>query len=169
MFRIIAKWYAKRQYIWRQEVDAATNELNAGLSSKLSTEKRALIDQLYKEADDIDKRIEEFSKMETIGFWQCENGHEEHLSTAFAGVELEISRTCSTCEQPMKHTRRDLMTGQEQYESDKERKAAEDVADNKRAQAKAEEENADGSDKTAKYFRDLAKNNRHLADKIRKL
>ena len=194
MFRIIAKWFAKRQYIWRQEIEAATNELNASLSSNLSVEKRDLIGRLNSEADDIDKRIEMFSNMEMLGFWQCESGHEFHIACNCSGNEgvavihahdclLEgittengipalnehKSISCPQCAKPAEFIRRDRMTGQEQYESDKERKDAEQVAANKRAQAKAEEENAEGSEKTAKYFRSLAQNNRILADKIRNL
>lgn len=61
------------------------------------------------------------------------------------------------------------MTGQEKYESDKDRGEAEKVAQSQREQAKAEGENAANSEKTAKYFRDLATNNRTIADKIRRL
>jgi hypothetical protein len=43
---------------------------------------------------------------------------------------------------PAKFIKRDQMTGQEKYDSDKERKEAEDIAKSKREQAKAEEENA---------------------------
>ena len=61
------------------------------------------------------------------------------------------------------------MSGQEKYESDKERKEAQTIAENKRATAKAEEENAVGSEKAAQYFKGQAANNRQVADKIRAL
>jgi hypothetical protein len=43
MIRVFARWWAKMRYIWKQEVEAATAELHAGLSLKLATEKRARI------------------------------------------------------------------------------------------------------------------------------
>ena len=63
--------------------------------------------------------------------------------------------------------KRDEMSGQEKYESDKDRKDAEGIAKSKREQAKAEQENVEGSKKSAVYFQGLAKNGRALADKIR--
>jgi hypothetical protein len=61
------------------------------------------------------------------------------------------------------------MTGQEKYESDKERAEAEKMAKSKRDQAKTEEENLTNSEKTAKYFQGLADNNRKVAEKIKAL
>lgn len=169
MIRTLAKWAAKRYYLFNQEYQAAIADLHAGLSLKLAAEKRALIETLNREADAIEANIKAVDEKLTAGYWECENGHEEPESTAFAGVELEISRSCSTCKEPMKIVRRDLMTGQEKYESDKERKEAEQIAASKRAQAKAEEENVAGSEQTAKYFTDQAKNNRTIAKKVKAL
>jgi hypothetical protein len=171
MLRIFARYWAKKKYIFSQEVAAATNDLNAGLSLRLSTEKRALIEKLNKEADEMDARIKEVSEMEEKGYWLCENGHENNESvqtTAFSGIEI-IPPLCKDCQKPAKFIKRDLMTGQEKYESDKERKEAEDIAKQKREQAKAEEENAVNGEKTAKYFNGLAANNRTIAERIRQL
>jgi len=76
MIRVLAKWWAKKQYIWKQEVEAATADLHAGLSFKLATEKRAQIEQLNKEADVIDVNIKAVDDKLAKGYWECENGHE---------------------------------------------------------------------------------------------
>ena len=76
MFRFIAKVAAKIAYRWRQEKEAETNLLHAGLASGLDQEKRELIARVTKEADDMDARIKEAADMEEKGFWECENGHE---------------------------------------------------------------------------------------------
>jgi hypothetical protein len=169
MIRALAKWAAKKYYVFNQEFQASTADLHAGLSLRLAGEKRELIEKLNKEADDIEANIKAVDEKLATGYWECENGHEEPQSTAFAEIELEIARQCSTCHKPMKMVRRDLMTGQEKYESDREKAEAQKIATNKRAQAKAEEENAAGSEQTAKYFQDQAKNNRTIAERIRSL
>jgi hypothetical protein len=72
------------------------------------------------------------------------------------------------------------MTGQEKYESDKERKEAEKISADKRAAAKTEsasrraaakeeEDKAEGGEQTAKVFRANAENARTVANKIRAL
>ena len=69
----------------------------------------------------------------------------------------------------MKLIKRDQMTGQEKYESDRERKDAEDLAKAKRDQAKAEEDNAAQSEKAAKYFQGSPRITGHVAEKVRRL
>jgi hypothetical protein len=80
MIRVFAQWWAKKQYIFKQEVEAATAELYAGLSLKVATEKRAQIEQLNKEADDIDATIKSVDDKLTTGDWECENGHETEIA-----------------------------------------------------------------------------------------
>jgi len=170
MFRFIAKRWARAAYVFRQEVEAATNDLNAGLSLRLATEKRALIEMLNKEAVDLDARIKEVSEMEEKGYWACENGHETPWNEIDGdGSEPMACPHDATCRLPAKLIKRDQMTGQEKYESDKERAQAESVLKQKREQAKAEEENAANGEKTAKYFRGLAENSRTIAERIRNL
>src|ERR1039458_923880 len=168
MLRIFARWWARKKYVLSQEVEAATNDLNAGLSLRLSTEKRALIEKLNKEADEMDARIKQVSEMEEKGFWLCGKCGAENID-APAVPQAEGSVIHCDCGEPMKLIKRDQMTGQEKYESDKERKEAEDIAKSKREQAKAEEENAVNGEKTAKYFKGLAENNRTIANRIRQL
>lgn len=169
MFRFIAKLAAKIAYRWKQEREAETNLLNAGLASQLAQEKRDLIARITKEADDMDARIKEVAEMEMKGFWVCENGHEEPMSTASDGIKLDISLPCSTCKQPMQFIKRDQMSGKEIYESDKDRGEAEKIAQSKRDQAKQLENEVSEGEKAAKYFRELAKNNRTVAEKVRRL
>jgi hypothetical protein len=58
MIRIIARFWAKRRYIFRQEMEAALNDLNAAVSFDRAKDKRDLVAQLNKEAEDIEKNIE---------------------------------------------------------------------------------------------------------------
>jgi hypothetical protein len=169
MVRFIAKIIAKWKYVYEQEVQAATAEINASLAGKTAFEKKKLVEQLTKEADDISKRITDMAAMEEKGFWTCENGHEQADAPAFfEGREVTLPK-CDICGKPLTLIKRELMSGQQQYESDKERKEAEKVAADKLQQATAEQENVEGSEKTTQYFRSQAAMNRALADKIRNL
>jgi hypothetical protein len=174
MLRIFARWWAKRKYILSQELEAATQDLNANLALKLAGEKRALIEKLNKDADEIDANIKSIDEKLDRGFWECENGHEMDtqpktgiLAEKFNGIDV-TGPTCA-CGAPAKYIKRDQMTGQEKYESDKERKEAEKIAADKRAQAASEETNLTESERTAKYFRGLAANARTIAERIRDL
>lgn len=153
-------------------------------SLRLAAEKRSLIEKLNKEADDIEANIKAVDDKLTIGCWECENGHEiatscgcaspggpafVHIADCvFNGFNAEACPGPG-CNKPMKLFSLATMTGHEKYESDKERKEAQTIAENKRATAKAEAKNAEGSEKTAKYFQDQARNNRAIAEKIRSL
>jgi len=68
MLRFIATWWAKRVYIFKLEIEAATNDINAKLSANLAQEKREVVDQLNKEADAIEENIKKYSEMEANGF-----------------------------------------------------------------------------------------------------
>lgn len=171
MIRVLARWAAKRYYVLNQEFQAATADLHAGLSLKLAGEKRAHIEQLNKEADAIDANIKAVDEKLAKGYWECENGHEKDdalLSTSTA-INPGASRFCLQCRATAKLVSLATMTGQEKYESDKERTEAQTISATKRAQAKAEEENVKGSEQTAKFFKDQAANNRSISQKIRTL
>jgi hypothetical protein len=161
----MARWFAKKRYLWTQECEAATADLHAGLSLKLAAEKRVRILQLNKEADDIDANIKAVDEKLAKGYWECVKGHEIQ-STRFVPGEDNI---CPDCNTRARYISSSTMTGQEKYESDKERTEAQTMGENKRAQAKAEEENVKGSEQTAKYFQDQAKNSRSISQKIRTL
>lgn len=168
MLRFLARPVAKLKYRWRQEAEAATNELQAKLAESLADERTALVAQLTKEADDMDARIKEVEEMENKGYWLCENGH-ENADVYRMPREGVSDVACIECKAPVKFIKRDQMTGQEKYESDKERGEAQDIVKQKRQQAAAEKENVENSKNTAKYFRSLAVHNRGVADKLRKL
>lgn len=165
MLSFIARHWARTRYAFNQLTEAATNDLNAGLALRTADEKRKLAGQLTEQADQMDARIKEVAEMEEKGFYSCENGHEGSIGD-LKGSDQWV---CSVCYAPAKYIKRDQMIEQEKYESDRERKDAEDLAKAKRDQAKAEEEGAGESEKAAKYFKGLAQSNRSLADKIRKL
>jgi hypothetical protein len=57
MIRLIARFIAKKQYVFKLEHESATNEINAQLAQNRAQEKRLFIEQLNREADDIDKNI----------------------------------------------------------------------------------------------------------------
>jgi L-lactate utilization protein LutB len=170
MIRALSKWAAKQYYIAGQEFQAGIADLHAGLSLRLAGEKRVLIEKLNKEADDIEANIKKVDEQLAAGYWECENGH-EHPDNTKDSILPTSGVLCGECDYkvPMKLVRTDLMTGQEKYESDKERKDAEDMAAAKRATVKAEEENAAGSEKAAKYFQDQVKSFRTIAEKLRSL
>jgi hypothetical protein len=170
MFSYFAMVWAGISYRWELLVGAGKADVSAALSVNLATEKRNLVDQLNKQADDIEKRIAEVAAMEENGFWECENGHEKpSIHGDFGGKDVAVDSPCPACGMPTKFISRDAMTGQEKYESDKERGEAEKIVADKRTQAKAEADNAENSEKTAKYFRDQAANGRQVAEKIRNI
>ena len=107
--------------------------------------------------------------MEEKGYWLCEDGHEAYAGVKPDGTPGDPFTSCPTCGKSVKLISRATMSGQEKYESDNERGEAEKIIENKREQAKAEEENAAGSEKTAKYFLKQAANGRAVAQKIKKL
>jgi hypothetical protein len=76
LLRILANWAAKKYYVFNQEFQAKTADLHAGLSLKLAAEKRALVEKLSKEADDIEASIKAVDEKLAAGYWECENGHE---------------------------------------------------------------------------------------------
>ena len=57
MFQFIAKFYAKRRYLWKESVEAELNELGARISAQNADDKRAVVVQLTADAEAIDKSI----------------------------------------------------------------------------------------------------------------
>lgn len=173
MIRFFAQWWAKRQYIWREEITARLNDLNADVSAQRAEDRRELITQLNKEAEVIEKHIEEMAAKEEKGFWRCENGHESDGPSPVPSTE---TRQCQVCKNQsrkvvhMKFVKRSLMSGQEKYESDQERKDAEKIAQNKREYAAQRlPEEIKGQEETEKHFRRQAASSRELADRLRRI
>ena len=75
MIRPFAKWRAKRQYVWKLELEAATQDINAQLATNRAKEKRAFIEQLNREADDIDANI---AKEEATNEYKALTGQEKY-------------------------------------------------------------------------------------------
>ena len=57
ILRALAKWWAKGSYRWKLEVEGHKNESNAKLAVKNAQAKRELLDQLNREAVDIEANI----------------------------------------------------------------------------------------------------------------
>jgi hypothetical protein len=167
MIRTLARWWARRKYVWKIEIEAVTQDLQADLSAQRAKEKRDLATQLRKEADDMEIRVKQMAEMEEKGFWLCDDGHEK--PDAFIPETEGEGRTCLDCHKPTKLIKRDQMTGQEQYESDKGRKEVETMIAEKRKLAEQHDTDAKGGDDTAKHFRGQAASSREVADRLRKL
>lgn len=168
MIRFFARRWAKRRYIWNTEIEAATHDLNASLSALRAKEKRAYVAQLRAEADAIDENIKSMDANLEKGFWECENGHESPAQFE-AGAKVDpLTQTCE-CGKPAKFIKLDQMSGQEKYESDKQRGEAEKIAESKRQQATEEEKNAEGGEQAAKHFTRQAAASRATAERIRNL
>jgi len=154
--------------MWNKESDAGTNTWSARVAKRNAKISRDLIVKITAEADELDARIKHVADMEEKGFWLCENGHERTdvpLVPQDEGHEIH----CGFCEKQMKLVKRSEMTGQEKYESDKDRKDAEKLLPARREEIANKETAAAEQDATAKYFSTQAESSRTLADAIRKL
>ena len=76
MRKFIGRRWAKAAYVFRREVEAETNLLNAGRALRTAAEKRTLARQLTERADQMDARIKEVYEMEEKGYYVCDEGHE---------------------------------------------------------------------------------------------
>lgn len=168
MLRFFTRWKAKRDYINAHEVNAVHADLQAGLALVRARDRRASAKALNDQADAIDKRDQEFEEMEENGYWLCENGHENQINEKEEQRYYGQGIHCN-CGAPTKFIKRSEMSGQEKYESDKERKETQKMADSYRAQAQEEIKEAEGSEMTAKNFRGQAASFRLTADKLRRL
>jgi hypothetical protein len=183
MIRILARWWAKRKYVWKEELDAALKDLNASAAQAQAGKRRKEVERLTAEADGIEASIKEVGEKMAKGFWLCEDGHERADQCSCArtgdvaivhsgGCQLNPKNGfvyCTTDGKPMKLVRTDLMTGQEKYESEKERKEAEKMADANRQAVKQHEEAIKGSEDTATVFRKQAQQAREFAELLTKL
>lgn len=170
MIRFIAKIVGKWSYIFKQEREAAMSELSARVADKNAALSRDIIAQLEKDADEMEARIAKVAEMEEKGFWQCENGHEEDGSRGNTAVDStgQVS-LCHTCDAPKKFIKRSEMTGQEKYESDKDRKDAEKLIAAKREEIEQRKGELENQVNTASVLRRQAQGNRMLADKLREV
>jgi hypothetical protein len=68
MLRFFARIAATMQYVFRQEMEAETNLLHAGLASRLAIEKRDTAARFTKVGDSMDAGIKEVEDREDKGF-----------------------------------------------------------------------------------------------------
>jgi hypothetical protein len=169
MLRFIAKRWTKVTYSFREEQDAAMKDLNASASEYHANEKRRAMQSHIAQADAIDASIKRVDELQEKGFWLCDNGHEEENSGHTAVDTTGQVALCHTCNAPKKFIKRSEMTGQQKYESEKERKEAVQMADANRAKAKELEEQIKGHEDTAAMFRKQAQQSREFAELLRKL
>ena len=167
MLKYLARWYARRAYIWKLEVEGKNHELHSKLAGFHAQQKREQSEKLNKDADAIQANIKQVAERLEGGYWECENGHER--ATTFLPEEMGGSPACLTCKAPTKFLKRSNMSAQEQYEADKGRKEAEKMAENYRAQAAACEKDVSDNEKAAQHFRRESARSRAVADEIRKL
>jgi hypothetical protein len=167
MLRAFAQWWAKRKYVLNKELEAGMHLWSARVAEQNAQMSRDLIAKLKVEADAFEARIKDVADMEEQGFWLCENGHEK--GGALSPDADGVARKCIECSAPAKFIKRSEMTGQEKYESDKDRKDAEKLLEGKREEIANTETKAGEQEATAKYLRQQAESSRRLADSIRKL
>src|ERR1017187_1680987 len=96
MIRTLARWWARRKYVWKIEIEAVTQDLQADLSAQRAKEKRDMTAQLRKEADDMETRVKQMAEMEEKGFWLCDDGHETPKCTLGLCDEYEAMQ-CDEC------------------------------------------------------------------------
>jgi hypothetical protein len=181
---IFAKWFAKRRYIWQEQLKAETLSINARSSERTVEKLKAFIQQLQAKADAADAQalsleqgIKEVDEKMAAGFWQCENGHEWKPTTAFAGIEIQLPpKECYECHEPVKLIKVATMSGQEKYENEKERREVEKMAEGARQEAAAirkeierQQADIDNHLAIAKSFNDQAKRTRDFAELLREL
>ena len=171
MLRAFATWYARWKYRVNKEVEAGMHEWSARVAEQNAKASRDLIVKLKVEADAYEARIKSVAEMEEKGFWQCADGHEIQFTKDDLPVEQEPGDTkyCPDCGAPTLLIKRSEMTGQELYESDKDRRDAEKLLAGRREEIATKETEAGQQDATAKYFRQQAESGRRLADSLRKL
>ena len=167
MIRILAQWWARRKYRWATELEAGVADLQAALSAQRAQQKWDLAAQLRKEAEGMETRVSQIAEMEEKGFFLCEYGHERD-GAYYPGTDV-VGAKCIDCGAPAKYIKRSEMTGQEKYESDKQRKDVETMIAEKRKLADQYATDAKGGDDTAKHFTRQAASSREVADRLRKL
>jgi hypothetical protein len=165
MMNFLVHIWAKWSYVFRKEGEAHMHELSARVADAKAQETRDEITQLTKDADEMDARIKQMAEMEEKGFWECEDGHESDqliaIGEAFSG--------CPVCKKPAKLVSRATMSGQEKYESDKDRADAEKLVAARREAIVAKQGDLENQEQTAQYFRVQAQGSRQLAEALRRV
>lgn len=174
MLRDIATWWSRWVYVWRKENEAGLHSWSARVAERNAEMTRAAIAKFTKEAEAFDVRIKQVAEMEEKGFYVCDDGHESAKpflnGTDSFSCPFPIAKALNgVCAKPAKFIKRSEMSGQEKYDSDKERKDAEKLLEAKRADIAQQEKDLEAQQQTAKYFRGQAASSRGLAESLRKL
>jgi len=164
MLRFIVRRWARFSLIWRNEKEASVNEWMARVQQSKAAAERKEIARMTADADAHEARIKQMAEMEEKGYWECENGHES-ASDVSGGVDV-LTAKCK-CGKPARFISRATMTGQEKYESDKDRKESETMLANARAEITTKEDNAKMQEATVDYFLKRAASARKEAEAIR--
>ena len=168
MLRALATWIAKWKYVWNKETEAGLNTWSARVSERKAKETRDNVAKLKAGADELEAHIKKVAEMEEKGFWLCDSGHEKQDAFIPESAD-DTTRRCLDCKAPAKFIKRSEMSGQEKYESDKDRQEAEQMLAARRKEIEDKETEAAQQDATTNYFRQQAESSRKLADSIRKL
>jgi hypothetical protein len=167
MIRFIALIWAKWNFVFTKEVEAGKHVLAAKVAERNAALTKTLIAQLTQEADTMEARVKQMVEMEEQGFYECEDGHEKKVN--FGDLPAEAQR-CDECGKfGMKFVSRATMSGQEQYESDKDRKDAEKLVAARREEIATQTKDLENQEHTAAYFKGQAQSSRMLADNLRKV
>lgn len=173
MIRLLARWWAKRMYIWKLEIEAGAADINAKLSDGNAANRRKTIALLNDQAQQIDDHIAHEKEMLAKGFWECEDGHAAEGQTpeeiAATAGDTVTPMLCLECKKPLKYVKWDRMAPKEQYDEEKDQKDALTIAEGKRNLAKQEEGNAKGGEQMASKFRADAQNSRQTSDRVKKV
>jgi len=141
------------------------HELSARVAEANAKITREEIAQLTKDADEMEARIKQVAEMEERGYWECANGHEELLAKPDEHQPVNHCMKCGSTE--VKWLKRDLMTGQEKYASDKDRADAEKLVAARREAIAGKQKDLENQEATAKYFRGQSNSSRQLAEALR--
>ena len=170
ILKLLAKWWAKKTYLWKLYMEASANDINSALSLRRAQDKRKFVEQVNAEVKAIEDHIAHEKEMIDKGFWECEDGHAMEGPSPEEIEEKKIHVTgCAECGKPIKYVKWSSLTPKEQYDMESDRKDALKVVEGKKQLATQEAGNAKGGeDMSAKFKRD-AENSRQVAQKIREL
>ncbi len=169
MLRIIAKWWGKLSYRWKHEVDAAKDDLNAGLALVLAKGREEEVKEAFADADRIKEHIAQEMKALEEGYWECEDGHRPHKEELTPSDSEGKFRCVKDCGKDVRYLKMSELTGKDKYEIEKELKDARTVEENKRQFAEGKKKEVENGHATAEHFKGRASNNREVSDRLKDL
>lgn len=170
--RTLARLWAKLKYVWKLEVDAGTDDVNAKLAQRLADDRHIEHQAILKEIAGIEESIKEENDRLERGYLECAYGHQHDIDTDASAEEINSKQmTCgiSECQAVLKLVKLSDMTPKEKYDIEKEKHEAEKVLASKRQHAEQKAQQVKGGEDTAKHYRGQAQNGRIVADRVRHL